>query len=413
MNDLHWKVSEITDNKDPNKPREVPNLTLELNGFQLKNSGYLRQNHIDCYTDDLPKHEKTARSTAAVARMVARCRQVFLPVWDKLSVLDYLVDKWNGAAPHSPSDFAARVSQKIGVVLNGLENQPIAEKSVFYLFPRSNNPDHRQWLTTMYQNLNRIIGGQGNQFASLDHTDPTTFTVMSSMDFVNYHQIRLWEAQANYLGKNRTLLPPPALSRPLLHVFKPEKEACEYDGDQRILDAKIVGLFDNEPSLELFLEGLMWGFIKIVSLEDNQGMIYVLELPPTEGEVDVYDIPVTEPYNEHLSDPTKYTGGLIPPMLEAAQTFCLREKAYNDQADNSTLQSKADFEDRLRIALKAAKEQAFRDSLEIWNSQPEGLTPEIRGVLSMPDSKKREEWIAHIVQKEKYREWCHAVQGES
>jgi hypothetical protein len=412
IDDLKWKVTEVTDNTDPKNSREVPLLTLEIGGFQRENHGYLRENKIGYYEEDLTEPEKNEISTAAMARLVARCRQVFIPVWNHISVLDYLVDKWSDADSHSPTGFAQQVSKKIGVVLNGLKDQPTAKTNLLYLHPSTNNVNHIQWMSNMYAELNQLMGVQQYQHSNLEHSDPTTFTVMQLMDFINYQKIDLWNAKENYLDQNPTLLQPPTLSRQILHVFNPEKEACKYDEDNRLLDAKIAGLFDNKESLDLFLEGLIWGFIKLKNLMP-QGTIYVLELPPNYEEEDETGDRVTEPYVEYLNKPQEYVGGLIPPLLEAAQVFCLRENVYNEQDNNSTLQTKDDFEERLKEALQIAKDKEIENSLISWENKKEGLRADQLAVVQEPESNKKREQISQLVSLEKLRIWCDAAKGAS
>jgi hypothetical protein len=386
MDDLHWKVAEVTVYTDPEKSQEVPRLTLEVDGFERVNHGYLRENKIGYYEEDLTQQEKKVIITAAIVRLLARCRNVFLPVWDHISVLDYLVDKWNGEAPNSPTNFAERVLKKVGVVLDGLENQPTAERSLFYLFPHNNNPNHGHWLHMMYESLSAIMGVQHNHFAGLDHSDPTTFTVVSYIDFVDYHKIHFWgrgrEAYLRYLPQRTA---PPQFYRSLLHVMKAEQNAGMFEREH-LLSPVVVDLCKDLDKLSLFVAGLVWGFVKLQYLEEG-GAAYCLELPPLADGKDSLGHTISKPYFGYLTRPDKYQGGLLPPLTEAAQTFCLRESVYNRQKESSNLLSMKDFQEHLAQLIE-------QDITQLCQTYPES-----------PNKTADSEKLQKLVIKQKYLDW--------
>jgi hypothetical protein len=324
LTDITWTVGEKTETEYDDETgaridRPVPIIRLSIGGFPLAVDGILRSNEVKAFSGIMDKAEKKERVSAAVDRFAARCRPVFRPVWDNLTVMDYLTDQWSGASPKSPQDFADQTLKKIDGLLRGANPQQSKVKSIYYLIPETNNPGAGQWASAVHMHMQNTINGAQNRYLELKHQDPTTFTLISYVDFVDFQDIDLWAHINDYLALSNTTLVPPVFSRPLLHVYKAEQNAARYEQNE-LLPPGLVGLFENPERLLRFVDCLVLSLIKKVELDD-ESIVFAINIPDSL-------LSQEKPNNEShhlitLNPRGVYTQGVIPPLFQAAEKFCL------------------------------------------------------------------------------------------
>jgi hypothetical protein len=410
LDDLTWEVGEITLHPGSDAAFEIPRLALKVKGFNLASFGTLQHNAIELADRHQTDQEKTSLAAANTQRLMTRCRAAFDRVWDSLTVIDYLSEVWNKDEPYSPIDFAKYLYEHCDVLLD----YPVAgnhRRLTYLLTPQVKN--NSQWRQMVFNHLESLLKATHNNHGELDHSDTTTLTFITTIDFVDIETIRAYtEGLQAYIK-----LPPQTaggvtLSRSLAHIYASEQNASRFDqkdhGSVHLVRQRVSAVLENEERLQLFIQSLALGLLRDEAIVSRDGTGTIgrakeVVIDPYPGELDEFDDPVLEPHIWMLNEPEDYPTDYVP-YLVAAETFCLR--MYDFSQIGKPIYR---LHERLVNVTKERIDRLVEDYLPVWErgeGDPSGIT-----AASEPKGRLREAKLRTAARRMVYKDLAKTLQA--
>jgi len=408
-----WQVEEETIDVLTEHAREVPKLTLQVNGFDIQTNTILDRNTLEISMDEgEPDEIRANRASGNAQRLMARSRMLFDRVWDTLSVVDYLAYKWNGRTTDTaPEAFASYLIEKCDVLLK-LPDEGQHMRWLYLLTPEVQN--NFEWRNRVYQRLRTDTGAAQGWGGVMDHSDKTTLTYLATVDFVEVEKL---DAYKQGLNEYMNLPAQPvgvAGGRSLLHVFHAEERAVDFDyldvnGQPILVPRRVTAILEEDERFEQYILALALDFIRdetLIKGNNPIGWVKQVEIAHRVGEVDPKTgLEVDKPHVWLLNIANDFVEDQVP-YITAAETFCLRLVDYSEPQQKPL--------DNMRTRLADSIDQEIANLLEskylpLWE-QGAGRTSGV-AVYNSPPGDLRDAKLLNEVRKELYADLSRHLQN--
>ena len=295
--DVQWQISNTkkkTEIKDPINNEKVellidsPNISLSIGGFPLKEVGVLRTNHIDISEEGSSYEEVKQIANANTSRLRERCMVVFEPVWEQLSVLNYLNTIYGeGRSGYTVDDFTEDVTEYGNALLNFYEIPD--SRTVTYLIGPKEGSEESQWCKCVFKALKKKIIAVDylSQYVTIDNNSSMYF--ISMMDMIDIRKIRAYHEGAKIYNSLPFLSEKSSNTRELCQLFQEEQNAAPYFDLDYPLSPRVVDLMKDMNKLERFITVVSLGLLQETRNEEGDCRDIQIVLHPEKKEIsDVY-----------------------------------------------------------------------------------------------------------------------------
>jgi hypothetical protein len=390
---IKWAIREVEDNEEP-----VPDLVLEVGGFELDDRGALATNVIK--KEDEEKRSKKFLTENAF-RLMETCRQQFNSVWDELTVLSYYKYKFDSQdSQHTPEAFADFLLSKCNALLSpGEAAGGVPIWMAYMLVPRGTQDD--PWLQVALGQLRKVTTAARDFSGVLQHQDNTTITYLAQSDIIDIPTLDAYTQGAfHYLNIPED---PQGVhhGRTLLHVFAAEQNATHFDKiradlSRYLVSSRVSMVLEEEETLDNFLLALALNLVRKdeISLGGGAtGNVYKVVLKTHEKNFGIWE---DVEQNWLLNNPQEYKKVEVD-FLVAAETFCLRSLDFSNPR-----QAMLTMHILLETFLtQQIQEKIKEEFLPKWTNQ-QGLAVGIQAASEPNGSDSKQDHLVDAAKKELY-----------